>query len=50
MGLCECEWKCPGRPEEALKSPGAGVTDTCELPDMGAMNGTSGRVVHDLNK
>lgn len=34
------EWECPQRPEEGVRSPETGITDSCELPDMHAGNET----------
>lgn len=30
--------RCPQKPERGIRSPGARVTDGCELPDGGAKN------------
>jgi hypothetical protein len=36
-----CHHMCLWVSEQArLRSPGAGITSGCELPDMGAVNGT----------
>lgn len=35
MCVCHCV-QCLWRPEESVRCAGAGVTDSCELPDVGA--------------
>lgn len=30
--LCTGHVQCPGRPEEDIRSPGTGITDSCQLP------------------
>lgn len=39
VGLCMLV-QCPQRLEKAAKSPEAGVTSSCELPDVGVGNQT----------
>lgn len=36
MLLHALECRCPQKPEEDIGYPGAGATDGCEQPDMGA--------------
>lgn len=38
--MCVCICRCPWRPEESVRSPGAGVTSGCEPPDMHIRNQT----------
>lgn len=33
--LCTCEYRCSGRPEGSVASPGTGGTGNCEPPGMG---------------
>lgn len=37
---CVCACLCPQRLEEGVRCPGAGVTGSCELPNMGTRNQT----------
>lgn len=37
LSSCMCIW-CLQRPEEAVGSPGTGITGSRELPDMGTRN------------
>lgn len=36
MSVCVCECRCPLRPEEGIKFPGATAVGGCELPSVGA--------------
>lgn len=36
--LCEC--RCPQRPEDGIRSPGTGVTNGFETPDVDTGHGT----------
>lgn len=40
--VCAHEHNCMRRPEEGVRSPGAGLTGGCESPDVEAGNGTPG--------
>lgn len=38
MGRLHAPMQYPQRPEDGIRSPGAGVTGSCKLPGVGARN------------
>lgn len=47
--VCPCEYRCPQRSEEVIRSPGVGVMDYCELLYVGAELRSCGRVANTHN-